>query len=474
MRKIKIFLGIIVSSIILHACVELDGDNMLVGENFVVNPNTIFNVDTMTFNMSTIAKDSVITASPRRLLAGEVTDLVGVNTYCETYFQLDPAKSSALLESAVYDSAVFRIKLEGYHIGDTTKVANFGLFRVIEDMEFDEDETPVFYAHHQFKSEEEPWAVFEVDLSKSVNKQIDMPDKIAKHEVFEGTIKDEIGLELFNLVNNESLLLASNADFKEEYKGFVIKPIDADPNLVVGFVAIGDSTGAPEIEVYYHDNTDNDDLSLKYEYSYSIVQQGNLSPYSFNHIENDFSNSVFEEIMPGESKLNSNKTNNLTYINGGVDVETRFDLRNFDYLYTDKYTAVLNATLSFEPAEGTYNDFFDLPRTLDLDLLNNDNSVAGNITMIDGSTLARAYLKRDDEYNEYRYYCDITRYFKDIYDKTLEKRTSGLPVDIGSIMRGFSLKFSSNGIASGVDRLVLGDFKNPQKGIKLEIVFIAN
>lgn len=472
MRKIKIFLGIIITSIILHSCIELDGDHMSVGDDFVVNPNTIFNVDTITMQMSTIESDSIVTASPSRLLSGEVTDLAGVKTYCESYFQIKSAGSFGLSETAQYDSAVFRVKLEGYHIGDTTKTAQFGLFRVTEDMAFVEDEIPVFYNHHQFKSEDVPWCVFDVDLTKTINRNIDLPDKINSYRVYECKLSDDIGRELFDIVNNNTL--SDTAAFVDVYKGFVIKPIDDDPNLIVGFVAIGDSTGTPQIEVYYHDNTDNDELSLLYDYNYFTTSDGNIAPYSFNHIENDFSNSAFSNLQPGSSILSSGSTNNLTYINGGTNIQTRFDLNDFDFLYTDKYTAVLSANLIFEPAEGTYNDFFELPKVLYLDLLNSDNSVAGNITQIDGQSLAYAYLVSDTEFGNYKYYCDITRYFKDIYDKTLEKNTTGLPDDIGSIERGFSLRLSGDKISNVVDRLVLGDFKNAQNGIKLEIVFIAN
>ena len=93
---------------------------------------------------------------------------------------------------------------------------------------------------------------------------------------------------------------------------------------------------------------------------------------------------------------------------------------------------------------------------------------------LDGSTRAAAYLVSDEEFNNYTYYCDITRYFKDIYDKTLEKNTSGLPQDMGSIKRGFSIHYLDSRIGNTVERLTLGDFKNNQNGIKLEVVFISN
>ena len=61
----------------------------------------------MTLDMSTIMVDSIATISPSRMLAGSVTDPVGVKTYAESYFQLKPAATRNLLESAVYDSALF-------------------------------------------------------------------------------------------------------------------------------------------------------------------------------------------------------------------------------------------------------------------------------------------------------------------------------------------------------------------------------
>ena len=474
MRRINIFLGVIFAFIILHSCVELDTDNSIVGDNIVVSPNAIYKVDTMSLNMSTIVSDSVNTTAPIRLLSGEITDLVGVKTYCESYFQFAPAKPIEFLSSAVYDSAVFRIKVEGYHIGDTTKVAKFGLFRVTEPMEFKKFETPVFYAHHQFASEATPWAEFEVDLSKTINRSIDFQDKINDYNVFEGRIKDDIGRELYDLVGNNSDVLDTDESFSDVYNGFVIKPLDANANLIVGFMSQGDSTGTPEIEVYYHDNSSNDDLSFKYGYRYDAISNSTTSMYAFNHIENDLSNSEFKNLQPGEAILNSSYSNNLTYLNAGTNVQTRFDLYDIDYLFNDKHTAVISAYLIFEPAEGTYNDFFDLPQMLNLDLLNYDNTVAGNIMMLDGTTRATAYLTGNDEFNKYEYRCDITRYIKDIYDLSLEKFTSGLPQELGSIERGFSLRFVDSNITSTVDRLVLGDFKNKQNGISLEITFISN
>ena len=228
-----------------------------------------------------------------------------------------------------------------------TQIAKFGLFRVIESMEPADDEKREYYAHDQYVSEDKPWAVFEVDLTKTVNPKIDLPEKIEKHRVVEARLKDDIGLELYNLVAEDSDVLESEVTFTDKYSGFVIKPLDEAANLLVGFISSADSSITPEIQVYYHDNTLNKNLSMEYSYRYTTLSNAtNNSIYTFNHIETDFSASPFKEIQSGESILNSPQSNSTTYIYSGANVQTRFDLRDIDYLFTDKATAVIKCNLN--------------------------------------------------------------------------------------------------------------------------------
>lgn len=255
--KIK-YLILIVTAIVFSSCEFSDSPfKYNVGNDFIENNVRVIMIDTLTVKTYTTAIDSIATSQTERLLAGRFKNKYGIISSCESYFRLDPSGSQIFNETSVFDSACFILNLDGYNAGDTTKLCQFEIYRLTEEMDVDA-ETEMIYNTRQFKHEELPLATFSLDLTD------DDLDSVCIR------LSDTFGKTLYDMAYNEdeddegNIILDDNEAFKEIYKGFVIKPHRDNISSVVGFVANPDSSLCPRVRIYYHDNTLDDDLNFSF------------------------------------------------------------------------------------------------------------------------------------------------------------------------------------------------------------------
>lgn len=447
----KNFLILLFLLTMLSAC-EFSNYRYSMGNGFVDDPAQVIMIDTLTIRSYTVVDDSVATSYTTRLLAGNLVDPMGIGTYAEGYFMIDQpvTKPLSFHESAKYDSTQFVFYYDGYSIGDTTKTMTLGVFQLTEDITPDAN-TGYIYGHQQFACKSEPIAKFDVS-------ELEYGDSIVVR------VDDLYGKFLYDLVRDESPLLSTIIDDYEEFldsiKGFVIKPIGDDPAFIAGFNCFPDSLAAPHIKVYYSDDTENDENFIKYPmrlYNNTLkTEEETKNKYVFNHFATTFIPGL-SEMKSDTARIPSSATNEITFLQGGINMKTVLTIPYFHNLKTLGIGAVVGANLIFYPATSdNMSGFYKLPEQLEMELVDPENDVLGVLPAIDGSSKIYSTLYYSKEFQEDTYYTfDISRFIKDEYNSEDERFDYGL-----------ALRLYSGDISNSVDRLAIN---SPKSGLGMKL-----
>jgi len=453
MIKFK-FLNVLFLALLFYSCQYSDSDFQYnAGNDFVKDQVNVVMIDTLKVNTFTTATDSVYSSRMNRLMVGRIENKYGIKSTCESYFRYEPNGTKNLLSSSVFDSAYLIFNFDGYTFGDTTKICKLEVFRLTQDIAVDE-ETGYIFNTTQFSHEATPIATFSVDLTK---KNL---DSVAVKLPY------EFGAELFNLSFNDDAIYNDYDLFKLQYKGFLIRPTEDNIACVIGFKANPDSLTSPRIEIRYHDNTIDDNLSFNYviEKFETFVSSGNSSSYQnvnyygCNYFVNDYSNFIVKSIPTNEGKLSSTETDHVTFLQGGLNLCTRIEIPTIDNLYHLGIGSVIKAELFFEPVKGTYINKSDLPALLELYLVNIKNQNLGQLSLVGSSEMSKAVLHYNEEFkNEIYYSFDITKFLVDEY------------LDKGDPQYSLLLTLPQSSINSNIGQLIIGDQNHPTNKMKLKV-----
>jgi len=452
MMKIK-YLILIVTAIVFSSCEYSDSPfKYNVGNDFIENNVRVIMIDTLTVKTYTTAIDSIATSQTKRLLAGCFKNKYGIITSCESYFRLDPSGSQIFNETSVFDSACFILNLDGYNAGDTTKLCQFEIYQLTEEMDVDA-ETEMIYNTRQFKHEELPLATFSLDLTD------DDLDSVCIR------LSDAFGKTLYDMAYNEdendegNIILDDAEAFKEIYKGFVIKPHRDNISSVVGFVANPDSSLCPRLRIYYHDNTLDDDLNFSFSLekdNESAINTPNY--YSSNYINNDYSEFVLKEIPADEEMTHSEITNNVTFLQAGTNLRTKIEIPYINDLYHLGIGSIIKAEICFRPVDGTFENRIDLPDSLEIYVVDNKNRSFGQLYKVGTSDKTYSQLHYDKEFKHDTYFSfDISQYLVDEY------------MDKGDPKYSLLVSLPQKTINNNVTQLIFGDQNHPTNELTLKV-----
>lgn len=415
------------------------------GNDFITDPTNVFMIDTMSVNTYTTASDSFVTSRNKRLLVGRYINQYNVETDCEAYFRFDAIAIPSFHETKQYDSICMLLYLDGYKFGDTTKTANFEIHRLTQDIDVDEDNNYI-YNTTRFACEDSALAKFTVNFEDN-------------HDSVLVRLPDVLGEQLFALADEESEILTDGDKFKEFFKGVVIKPATDNSSLIFGFDAVPDSTTSPSMRIFYHDNTQNDDLHFDFSIESDLIYENYKAS---NYIKNNFTDSDFNGVEPGEAKLSSRLTNNISMLQGGALAHTRIEIPGIKNLHEFGRGAIIKAELIFEPVYGTFNEKADLPSGLLINLVDSKNEYYDNLYLIGSTDPAYGYLSYNSDFPRESYYSyDITNYVKTEYE------------DEGNNKYSLQLRVPVKSKYPNVDQLFIGNALNTENKMKLR-VYLTN
>jgi hypothetical protein len=417
-----------------------EGD-FVVGSDYLSINNKVLLIDTLTVNVSTVNFDSLVTSNQSRILIGNYSDPILGKVKSESYFKLTPnnytlGSSSSDTETInyVFDSIAVILRYDRYYYGDTTKTQTINIHQLTQKVKPNIDDNS-FYNNSSLSYD-----------SQSIGSKVFHPKPIGKDSL-NIQIKATFGKNLFNkLYKNE----ITNADeFDDYFKGIFIKPSTENSSNVIGF------TTKSVLRLYYKIANSDSKHSLIKDFTISDLTK------QFNNISLDRTGTIIQNLPDSRGKLTSNLTENSAFIQSGTGLACRIDFPHIKELkYITQKGIIVDAELIIKPVKSSISSLFPLKDSLRVYECDNLNRISKILTNSDGSNILAKLNTMPDEFNEnIGYKVNIGSFLSQEMRKTTSSKSS--------------LILAFPNISKGLDRIVLGNQKNPENKLKLKIYYIS-
>lgn len=428
----------------LFSCgTDTDTGEFTVGSDYLALSNKVIMIDTVTVEMSTINFDSLITSNKSRILIGNYDDPVFGKVKSESYFQLS-STSYALNSSGsdteavnyVFDSISMILKYDKYYYGDTTKVQTFDIYRLIQKVKPNTDDSN-FYNNSTLSYSAE--SLGKVSFAPRPNQKDSINIKIDK--VF--------GEALFQKIKKREI--TDFDSFTEYLKGLALVPETSNSSSIIGF-----SAGSSKVRLYYSKYMGDADQE-SFILDFTIADQTK----QFNSISLNKTGTLLQNLPISSSNLSSNLTNNQGFIQSGTGVACRVEFPNIkQFKNISTNGAIVSAELILKPVNNSYSEKYPLADSLSVYVGDNLNRISGTLVNSAGTTVYGVLNKKSDEFNE----------------------NVGYIIPVGTFLQKEMLKLSDSRssliltlpeISKSVDRIVLGNQKHANNKIQLKIYYIS-
>ena len=320
-----------------------------VGNDFVDVSSKVFFIDTISIETSTFKFDSITASSPPRLLIGNYNDDVFGDVKAKTYLQV-LNNNFFIDDDGIYDSIAFVLDYDGYYYNDTLAQQTFYIYEVTDEIKPEED----FY-YNTTNFEYNPIPLGEANFFPRPTKATD--------SVFV-KMNDAFGAELFEDIQENAINNAE--DFIDKYKGFLVEAAPTNEGL------LGFRTNS-FLRIYYtlENEFGNDDRV--YDIPIALVN-------TFNNISSETTGTPFDAIEDQETFLASSENNDNTYIQNGIGIVTRLEVKDIDALYNIPGEGVLlDARLKLTIKKRTRNDMQPIRDSLGVFIVDKNSEILGNL-----------------------------------------------------------------------------------------------
>jgi len=414
----------------------------------------VLSADTVTIQLSTIGTDSLMTGAAPRMLLGTYKDPYFGKVRTMSFFQPTREGGLSLVQEAVYDSLILSLSYDNtYSYGDTTKPMNLTVHKLLKDIT-DIPSGSAYWNHNSTPYDPAPIGKITV---------VPRPRTTAQLKI---RLSDVLGKQIFAMAKNNQL--TSSVDWINLVKGLVVVPAATDNGPVVGF-EWGGSVDSTSVQLHYHTPLVNE---FKKDSAIFKVTA------NYNQTVADPAGTQLAK-LPDNKRLSlpSSQSGNQAFMQAGTGIMLRVDLpylSNFKYA---EYTAINKAYLRVKPLRASVTNALRVPPVLYLYRLDKNNQF---YTDGNGAPLAVTLLGTGGGVNSI-YYNDLIKneqYYRfDISSFATEIMVSETNDIGGFIIR--SSPFGSSGafreagseFSVSVDRLVVGDQKNADKGVELELYY---
>ena len=342
-------------------------DSFVIGNNWIDSETIILNIDTLTVRSSTIKFDSMI-VDANKLLVGYYEDEIFGKTKSEIFTQII-GPNFELDDEAIYDSIALILNYNNYFYNDTLSPQKLNIYQVIDDIK---PENEYYYNTTQF------------NYNNLIGTKTYIPRPIGKDSLHV-SINYDFGYDIFSRIQNHEI---NNLDaFLDEYKGILIQADIEESKSIIGFNK--DSF----LRFYYTIEDDSGDINGTWDFPFNPTN-------SFNHIESDREETIFENLTNQEVILPSVQTGNNSYLQSGVGIVTRIDIPYIKSLYNihGKGT-IIDAKLKLSLKQNESNQLLYTKDSLSLYLINNNSEITSGLFNFSGQTIYGVISQIDPEFN---------------------------------------------------------------------------
>jgi len=380
--QIKLLLFIIfISSLLFKACDE-NPTKFTLGEKYIESQTDLTLIDTFSVRLSTVILDTVITSGTGSMLIGSYHDDIFGKITSHSYFQIGIPDSFDVKDDDIYDSLKLVICYNHYSFGDTTQSQKISVHQLTENIEFDTDD--IITSKTSFNYNPHP-----------IGSIIYTPKPNSEMDTLFIKISDDIGLDLFTKLRDNSEILTNNESFLNYFHGLVLVADDSYYGAMIGFNA---SENDVRLILYSSRGTLAAE-QINYEFKLEDLTK------QFNNITHDFASTQLNTLVEQRNELSSTKSAGFLFLQGGIGLVMRVDFPSLQEILLRERGKIMEAQLSIAPLQSSYNNF-DLPSELIIYESDKLNRVQ--------SEVATSTLTIDELYHEETtYFFDITDYLKD-------------------------------------------------------------
>ncbi len=390
-----------------------DIGSVLVEEQF----SDIRFTDTVTINAVTIPQDSIFTYTrivanqPNSYLCGYLDDPLFGKSQATIYFDLGPVLNSSLVDldfsQAVFDSLVLSLSYNPLlTYGDTLKPQNLRVYRVSEEMYYNEE---YYYSNHEFECFPTPIGekLSFLPQPNTVISEISTEDTLVKSPHIRIMLDPDLATELMPVdVAEAEALYENDQTFREVFRGIKIES-DASGSNILGFNL---RYVLSYMRIYYTVDEEQKTFTL----------QAQDPGVKFNHFDHDYSGSIVEGFINNEEASDS-----LVFAQGMSGTNIKVD---FPYIKDIQNVVVNKAELELTFADLMEDDTstYDHPARIVLTRLDEDGNLVfiedvsdalslGSINLYGGTEL----LGEENGLTLRKYKLNISNHLQDIIDNRL-------------------------------------------------------
>ena len=410
----------------LKMCDE-NAENFTLGEEFIETQTDITLIDTFSVSLSTVLLDKVETSGTENMLIGNYEDKFLGKISCNSYFQIGIPTSIDIENEDVYDSLYLVIYSNGYFRGDTTKPQGIYVYQLTENIVTETDE--VLTNQSTFSYNPNP-----------IGTIIYNPKPTSAEDSVLIKINDNVGLDLFLKINEESDVISNNELFIDQFHGLVLKADEAYTGSVVGF-----NVNSSDVKLVLCTTRFGEHGREEIRNEFTMYD----STKQFNQITYDLSSTLLKPLAEQRYELPTTNTHGLAFLQAGVGLIIRVDFPSLSNILMFEQGTIVKAELIVLSVD-TGNDDGDLNSSLLLYKSDKINRVQSSIASASKITTGESYEE------EITYTFDITDYLKDeLDDLYFDPEESGLLITL-----------SSTALSSTLERLII-DNKSPKTKLKI-------
>jgi hypothetical protein len=399
---------IIVFFMIFNSCDE-NPEKYTLGEEYIDSQTHLSLMDTFSVNLSTVIINDMITSGTGNVLIGSYEDTIFGEIKSSSYFQIGVPESNDVQGDDIYDSLQLVIRYNKYYFGDTTQTQKILVYQLTENIETNENNAITSETTFNYGSDPIGSITY---TPKPNNSEDSLTIKI----------NDNIGLDLFTKLKENSDVISDNENFINYFKGLVLVADETYGGSIIGFKA-----SAADLKFRLHTSRGTQDVdTLIYEFAM------NTSSKQFNNITYDFSATRLNSLDEQRNELPSKNTDGLSFLQGGSGLAIRVDFPSLDEIFFFERGKIVEAKLSIAPLRNSYDDI-KLPELLSLYKTDNINRINDQVVDVQGR-LVSSELTIDDYYDEETAYLfDVTSYLIDEVADSYVDPEKGLLITLPSV-----------------------------------------
>ncbi len=408
-------------------------DNLFtIGNDFVESETNIEVIDTFTVELSTVLMDSVVTSATDAMLIGCYADTLFGSITCNSFFQIGLPGSVSLDEDDYYDSIALVIYYSGYYYGDTNHLLNINVHRLTEDIEVFDDGN--LYNNSAFNYSE--------DILGSIRF---FPSPAGDDSAVIIKISDETGLELFNMLVENSENVSSEELFLDYFKGIVLLAGESTNQIITGFKA---KEGDVKLRLYTHRY---EQTIIESYYDFPLIN----TQKQYNQIKYNFQGSLFADYAGSATNcIPSAVSGDKSFVQGFRKIMTRVTFPTIPEIMLNENGRILKAELIFRPEKTSYS-VFKLPTFVILYESDHLNKPVDFIYDYAGNVQTASLVIDDIYHEETRYSFDITDFIKS------EMADGYFDIEHALLISIYNETYQLN-----LDRIIV-EAKNPSPKLKL-------